>query len=158
MFRTGLFGDVLISDATKDASRLLGERARTEISLRSAAIGTANGICTLTVTGDNIGATSIDDFSRMDLIVQFSEGVNVPQRFAYTTGASPVSTGDWVKDLNLASNPDLYEPGILNPGEAIKATAKLDLPSAGDTSGTVTLGTPNGVIDTLSFGLVTPCP
>ncbi len=158
MFRAELLGNLLISNAAREASRLAGDRVRTEISLKGATISTGGGSCTLTLTGDNTGATSIVDFPSMDFIILFPEGMNMPQQLIYSTGGSPVSTGGWVKGLGSVLNPDLYQPGILNPAETIVATAKLYLPMPGDTSATVVLGAPNGITDSLSFGLSSPCP
>ena len=155
LFRSTLFGNVVTSNAIKEATQLVGERNRTEISIQSAAINTSSGSCILVVTGDNEGATSVSDFSMMDVIVQFGEANNYPRRFTYTTGDSPSSAGDWAKEL--VSTSDLFQPGIFNPGEIIVIRGKLSLPEANDTAGTVTVGTDNGVIDTASFSITTPC-
>ena len=157
-FRTGLAGQTAMGQATKQAAKDAGERARTRIVLTTVSLSTAGGTCILTVTGDNIGATSIAEFSRMDMIVQLAEGNNSPQRLTYITGDTPASAGQWTVALGSASTADLYEPGILNPGEAITAKARLDLTVAGDTRATVTLGTPNGAAVAKSLNLITPCP
>ncbi len=157
-FQADLFSNALIGSATKEASRISGERVRTEISLLTSAISTADNKCTLAVTGDNAGSVSIVDFASMDFIVLLSEGMNSPQRLTYSTGDVPNSTGDWTKKLGSVMSPDLYEPGIFNPGETMVATGRLALPVAGDTAGVVVLGTPNGVTDSLPLSIVTPCP
>jgi len=157
MSRTTLFGNMLTSNAMKESAQLLGERARTEMSLKTPTITTADGSCTLTVTGDNTGSTAITDFPLMDVIVQFAPGANDPQRLNYTTGDSPPSTGDWAKNLTPFSTSDKFQPGIFNPGETVIIKAKLAATVVGDTTGTVTVAAPNGVIDTASFSLTTPC-
>ena len=67
MFRTTLFGNVIISNSMKEANQLSGEQARTDIRLTGASITTGDGYCKLTVTGDNKGAISISDYDRMDI-------------------------------------------------------------------------------------------
>ena len=157
-FRSTLAGNVATGGALREAAQFEGEQSRTELGLTGALISTAGGDCILTVTGDNDGATSISDFSDMDVIVQFAEANNPPQQLSYTTGDTPSSTGNWAKILTPFSTSDKFQPGIFDPGDTIVIQAQLSLPVAGDTTGTVTIGAPNGVIDTLSFSLSTPCP
>ena len=92
----------------------------------------------------------------MDVIVQFTQANNAPQSLEYTTGGTPSSTGEWAKTVTSAT--DKFEPGLFNPGETMVIKAKLNLTQAGDTSGILTVGTPNGVTDTATFSLTTPCP
>ena len=149
MFRTTLLSDVLISDANKEATNLSGERARTAFDITTT---TGDGSCTLTVTGDNTGTTSIADFSFMDVIVQYSSGTNSPERLTFTTASAPASTGEWA-EVAVSGN---FEPNILNPGETLTIKAMLTLKTS-DSTGTVTVGTPNGVTDTNTFPQVVPC-
>lgn len=154
--RSGLVGTAAVSGALQEATRLDGQQFRTEISFDDAAINTDDGNCNLTVTGDNTGAVSIVDFSMMDVIVQLTQGNNAPQSLEYTTGGTPSSAGDWAKPVTSAS--DKFELGLFNPGETMVIKAMLSLTVGGDTSGEVTVSTPDGVTDTATFSLTTPCP
>ena len=153
-FRSNLFGNVLVGNATKEAAQLLGERNRTEISINS--ITTGDGGCDLTVVLKDTGSTSMSDFSHMDVIVQFTEGMNAARRLTYTGDSGSPGQGEWASTLIATS--DKFEPGIFNPGETMTVTAKLSLPKTGDRAGQVTIGTPNGIVATGSVsGLEAPC-
>lgn len=70
-FRSNLVGDMLVGPAIKEATYVSGERNRTEIGITGGPTLSASSVeCTLRMTGDNTGATSMFDFSSMDLILQ----------------------------------------------------------------------------------------
>jgi len=160
IFRSELLGNLLVTDALKEASELTGEQVRTRIDLTDFEIDTGDGKCILTVTGDNTGATSIADLGKMDVIVQFTTkfttGDNPPQRLTYVTGDKPSTTGDWAK----RSISGEFEPGIWNPDETLilKGWLNLALGSV-DITATVTVATPRGVTDTITASdvLTLPC-
>ncbi len=106
MSRTNLFGNVLVTETTKEAIRLSGERARTVIDVTSTAV---TGPCTVTLTVDNAGSTSISDLSQMDVIAQFPAGNNVPQRLTHALSGAVV--GEW----SAISISGLFQPGIVDP-------------------------------------------
>ena len=142
MFRTSLFGDVLVSNAVNEAVDLSGDRARTAIEIPSSE---SDGTCNLTITIANTGTTAISGFSQMDIIVQFVTGSNAPENLTFVEGSSPTDEGQWT----VSSISGRFEPGILNPGEILTVQAKLALVEAG--SGVLTVGTPNGITDTRVF-------
>jgi len=147
MFRTTLYGNLLVSGATKSSAQLVGERARTVIGITST---TGDGACNLTVVVENTGATTITDFSLVDFIVEFSVGINPPRGMIYSS-SEPPDFGEWV----VSSITGPFEPGSFNPGETMTLNAKISMIEASD--GTLTIGTPNGIIDTASFPMLTPC-
>lgn len=147
MFRTTLYGNVLVSGATKSSAQLVGERARTVIGITST---TGDGACNLTVVVENTGATTITNFSLVDFILGFSVGINPPRRMIHSSSVPP-DFGEWA----LTSITGPFEPGILNPGESMTLNAKLSMIEASD--GVLTIGTPNGIIDTALFPTLTPC-
>ena len=145
MFRTTLFGNVIISNSMKEANQLSGEQARTDIRLTGASITTGDGYCKLTVTGDNKGAISISDYDRMDIILQFDQASNAPQALSYNSG-NTASTGDWTS--RLVAPYDKFEPTIFNAGETITIEGRLSSLVTGDESALVTVGAPTGVTAT----------
>jgi len=147
MFRTALHSNVLVSDATKSSGQLVGERARTVIGITSV---TGDGTCNLTVVVENTGATTITDFSLVDFILEFSVGTNPPRRMIHSS-SEPLGFGEWA----LTSITGPFEPGILNPGENMTMSAKISMIDASD--GVLTIGAPNGIIDTALFPSLTSC-
>ena len=148
LFRTTLFGNVIVDNAMKESTQIEGARARTTISIISTTADNVTG--TLKVEVKNTGSTSVPNLSTGDVIVQFPGGNNNPQRLTYTE-SSLLSPGQWTATMTATS--DKHEPGIFNPGEVV--TINAILLETGDATGTVTIGTPNGITDSASF-LLTP--
>jgi len=146
-FRSTLFGDVAVSSASREAGKVIGDKARTEISIDSAAGDT---FCSLTLVVLNTGATRVLDIEKMDVIVQFGAGNNAAQQLTYTPSVPP-SVGQWT-DTALSGS---FEPGIFNPGESLTIDAKALLIETG--TGTITVGAPSGVTDSIELGAMAPC-
>ena len=146
LFRTTLFGNVIVDNAMKESTQIEGARARTTISIISTTADNVTG--TLKVEVKNTGSTSVPNLSTGDVIVQFPEGNNNPQRLTYTE-SSLLSPGEWTATMTTTS--DKHEPGIFNPGEVVTVSAVLS--ETGDATGTVTVSTPNGITDSASFRL-----
>ena len=146
-YRTTLSGKVLVSNSASVSSEMVGERTRTAIDITSA---TGDGACNLTVEVDNTGATSIIEFAQIDLIAQFPSANNAPQSMIFTEAVLP-GLDEWA----VTSITGAYEPGIFNPGETMTLEAKISLVEA--SGGTVTVGTPNGIVHTASFPALSPC-
>jgi len=146
-FRSTLFGEVAVSSASREASRVMGENARTEIAIDSAAGDT---FCSLTLVVTNTGATRVLDVPMMDVIIQFGAGANAAQQLTYTPSGPPL-VGQWT-DTALSGS---FEPGIFNPGESLTIDGKALLIETG--TGTITVGAPQGVTDSIALGSMAPC-
>ena len=146
-YRTTLSGKVLVTSSASASSRMVGERTRTAIDITSAA---GSGACNLTVEVDNTGATSITEFAQIDFIAQFYSANNAPRGMMFTEAVLP-GLDEWA----VISITGAYEPGIFNPGETMTLEAKISLVEA--SGGTVTVGTPNGIVHTASFPALSPC-
>ncbi len=146
-FRSTLFGDVAVSSASREASKVMGDNARTEITIDSVLGDT---FCSLTLVVVNTGATRVLDIEKMDVIVQFGSGLNAAQRLTYTPSGPP-SVGQWT-DTDLSGS---FEPGIFNPGEALTMDGKALLLETG--TGVITVGTPNGVTGSIELAAMAPC-
>ena len=90
-FRATLFGNVEVSGATRESSRVMGEISRTEIAIDSAVGDT---FCSFTLVVTNPGATRVSNIDQMDVIVQFGAGNNIAQRLVYVPSGPP-SIGQW---------------------------------------------------------------
>ena len=143
MWRVELMGIVLFADARKAATELEGEQARTKIDLITA--GADPGTSILTVDVRNTGTISVSesDFPRMDVIVHYNGGVRASEAFTYTT-SDPPGLGQWTD----TSTSGQFETAIWNPDEILSVDIALGTPCD---SGTVVIGTPNGINDTKSY-------
>ena len=146
-FRSTVFGGVAVSGATRYASKVMGENARTEITIDSVSGDT---FCSFTVDLTDSGSTRILEIGMMDVIVQFATGNNVAQRLTYVA-SGPLSVGEWT-DTTLNGT---FEPGIWNPGEVLTLDAKALLIEPGTAA--ITVSTPNGVIDSIELEAMAPC-
>ena len=127
-----------------------GEITRTNLdAVRSAHLSWAD---LLKVTVENSGQTKLASFDKWDLIVNYYDGSGVYHTvwLPYTTGA--LGDNEWQKArIGLNGPVEFFEPNILNPGEELVILARLN-PLPGDaTTGDITVGTPNGVYDSISF-------
>ena len=122
------------------------ERVESAISIDSA---NENGLtCTsYTAQVDNTGEVAIEDFSKMDLLVQYTNTSNnkVANRLSHST--------DWSAASIV---PDSRDPNDWNPAEV--ASIDFTLPSAlkSATQGTVLISTPLAVADSSYFSCVCP--
>lgn len=127
-----------------------GEIMRTEVdTLRAAYLSWAD---LLQVTVDNSGQTKLASFSKWDLIVHYygGDGTYYTEWLPYTEEA--LGDNEWQKArICLNGQPEFFEPDIMNPEEELVILAKLS-PLPGDaTTGEITIATPNGVFDSISF-------
>ena len=125
----------------------MGKRLGTQIFITSTTISAQGSVVTATV--QNVGNVSVGDFEEMDVLVAYTDinDTGVLDRLKYVNDATP-SANEW----GVASiNPDVLDPGILNPGE--KATLTLILWPAvkPETSGSVLLATGNGTRSSTVF-------
>ena len=130
------------------------EMARTRISREN--VDVKVGGADVRVTLKNTGQTPLADFSRWDVIVQYygkKQQGNSPyfiKRLAFTEGTP--ENDQWkvqqIFEDEQTSKPEVFEPGILNPGEEVKIHMNLN-PTLG-------VKTTNWVIIATSKGLPVP--
>ena len=96
------------------------------------------------------GDQGVGHLEKMDVIVQFGAGNNAAQRLAYASSGPP-SVGQWT-DTALSGG---FEPGIFNPGESLTIDGKALLIEPG--TGAITVGTPNGVTDSIELAAMDLC-
>jgi hypothetical protein len=106
----------------------------------------------LRVTVANSGQTKLASFDKWDLIANYYDGGGTyhTEWFPYTEGE--LGDNEWAKaTIRLNGQPEVFEPGILNPGEELVILAKLS-PLPGDaTTADITVATPNGVGESASL-------
>ncbi len=141
-------------DSTSMALQQLSERdediLRTELYPTAASTGGSGSY--LYVSANNTGQTKLANFSKWDFIVQY-----YAQSGNYQVAWLPYTEGDlganqWqVTGIYLDGNPEAFEPNVLNPGEQIRLTAKLEPPVGTDTTNLVVVSTPNGIPASIVF-------
>jgi hypothetical protein len=124
-----------------------GEIARTRLDiLRAEYLSWAD---LLRVTVENVGQTKLACFDKWDLIVRYSDGGSFHTLWLpYTTGG--LHDDEWQKArIGLNGPLEYFEPGILNPGEELVMLAKLGPLPGDNTTGELTVVSPNGIFDSV---------
>jgi hypothetical protein len=125
---------------------------RTDIEVTDAQMQ-ASFVEVLTLNG---GDVNLAHFAKWDVLVQYYDGNSTyhVESLSFTEDAVP-SDNQWTvtviySDESL-SQLEVFEPGVLSPGEVMMMKLKLNaLPGVGTTN-RVTLSTPNGVVASAQF-------
>ena len=96
----------------------------------------------------NDGSTTLAEYDRMDVIVQYVTGSGAPTLvwIPYTSG--PLANNTWI--VQGITN-DAFEPGILNPGETLRMRIWLDPPAGGGSTNRLLVATDLGVTVSTTF-------
>ena len=136
--RSGVSSFSQLGDAWHDAEERSLERVRTEVSVSSVNVSGSD----VDVTLRNDGATELVDFSRMDVVVQYTSGAqNYIKYVDFTTDTLTQPDDTWVV---TAVSDDVIDPGVLNTGETLHIRIRLN-PSVGTGSHWVQVTTELGV-------------
>jgi len=118
--RSGFTSFQVLGDAWQDAEERSIERVRSDIVITSA---NRSG-STVNFTVRNDGDTPVVDFSRMDVVIQYSSGTsNFIKYLDFTTQSTPQPDDTW-RVLSISS--DVIDPGILNTGESMNIRIQLN--------------------------------
>jgi hypothetical protein len=124
-----------------------GEIARTRLdTLRAEYLTWADR---LRITVQNTGQTKLASFGKWDLIINYNDGGSWRNVWLpYTEGE--LGDDEWQKaKIGLNGSSESFEPGILNPGENLVMLAKLNPLPGDNTTGEMTVVSPNGVYDSI---------
>ena len=138
--RSGYTSFDTLSQSWKGMEDRAGEQVRTRLSVTDTQVdGTGANV---TVILSNDGHSTIGDFERMDVVVQYtSESSTYYMRWIpYTPG--DLESNTWT--VQSISN-DVFEPGLFNPGEELTMVIRLN-PVVG-------LSTTNWVIISTELGV-----
>ncbi|MFC1942568.1 hypothetical protein ACFLWU_05055 [Chloroflexota bacterium] len=136
----------------EDITVTKGEIMRTDISLIDAR---KVGVGLVEVTLENTGQMKLAAFNKWDVIIEYydTDQDYYTKWLQYTTD-TPVNN-EWQKVgvyLDASDNTsEVFDPGILNPGEEIVIEAKLNPPPRDGTAVNTIVATPNGIQQSLSF-------
>ena len=143
-----------IAESWREMEERTGERARTRISQEDDEMIGAQGF-DVRVILENTGQTRLADFSHWDVIVQYyDEDTNYYIKRLPYSGGSP-EDDQWaltgIFQETQTSTPDVFDPGILNPGEQAWFHLKLNPKVGAATNNWVVMSTPNGVTTQVVF-------
>lgn len=140
MARGGYLGADSIGQSLRESEARYGQQNRTGITVTNATVDGTGANVTFTVRND--GATPIASFDAMDLVVQYFDETSARRDvwIPYTSGALAANT--WTAG-NFSN--DVFEPGILNAGETMDITARLNPVVGPATTNWATIGTEKGV-------------
>ena len=135
-----------LNQAWRTMEARAGEQARTELTITD--VRRISSGLYLDVDLRNDGDTRVADFSRMDLVLEYTgTGVGtVISWIPYTTG--PLADNTWTVQSIVD---DTFDPGILNPGETMLMRIQLNPPVAEPSTNRITIATELGVTVSTTF-------
>ena len=107
------------------------------------------------ITLGNQGDVALNDFGHWDVVIQYTGSDNSYhiKRLPYTGGA--LGNNQWtVTGIFLdaqTSDPEIFEPGILNPDEEAVLQIKLSPAVKAGSTNQVSVVTPNGIVAQIIF-------
>lgn len=140
--------------ATQEMTARNQEQTQTALTLIAAA--TKNAGANVELTFRNTGSAKVADFEQWDVIVQYYtvQDNYLVKWISYAESANPGDNQWGVGGIYLTAEtltPEVYEPGILNPGEELVMRLKL-FPIVGTkTTNLVTIAVANGVSQAAIF-------
>jgi len=133
----------IVSEAWRGMEARMEEQARTDLSPVGAT--TISGGSIVEVTLRNDGDTRLADFNQWDVILQYRGFDGGYYATWYPFGAGQSQWSVYNIFLDAPDAPEVFEPGILNPGEEIVIWVSVS-PAVGEgTTNMVTVATPNGI-------------
>jgi hypothetical protein len=119
---------------------------RTELSPVSTNITLVSGPDPLNIVLKNTGQTKIADFEKWDVIVQYFDDAGQYHVQYLTYVDKSIAPYEWdVGWIKMNGQSEIFDPGVLNPGEQIMIQTRLD-PSVGvNTTNMVVISTPTGI-------------
>jgi len=143
-------GFITSLDAGTAGLEEIGERdntiMRTELKPISTSVSIEEGADPLEIVLENTGQTKMADFEKWDVIVQYfdGEGNYYVKWLPYVEGST--ETYEWdVGWIRMNGQEEVFEPGVLNPGEQIMLQTRLDPSVGAGTMNLVVISTPSGV-------------
>jgi len=143
-----------INRSVKVVRDTAGDISRTSVASLGATVTTNSR---LDFTVHNNGQSDFRQVANWDVVVWYhgatGSGLEI-ERLTYTSSATP-SAGEWtltgIYEDAGTSDPEVYQPGIVNPGEEFVIRAELGPAVATSSSNTVTLAVEQGIAITEVF-------
>jgi hypothetical protein len=135
-----------LAESWKQIADSSEERTSTRLEPVSAVVdGAGTGV---TIVVDNVGGTTIADFSRIDVIVEYTPEVGPKQTVSLVYVVAVPGPDEWTV---TGIDPDAYDPRMVNPGEAMELTLTLANAIASGESNRAIIVAPNGASTAVTF-------
>ena len=140
--------------AWQEMDERLTKRYKTDLALIQA--DTLNGGSVVEITVKNEGETKLADYDEWDVVLNYyTEWITKPYRIEYFPYSAGIGDDQWtvtgIYSDASESMPEVYEPGILNPGEEMVVWVRVN-PSVGTgTTNLATVATLNGITASTVF-------
>ena len=143
--RSGLKSYDEIGNSVKEMQNRMVDQLQSRITISNVTVDGGGGGITLNLA--NVGQTRVATYERVDLILTYytSPTVRVTTWLPYDTGAG---ANTWT--ITSISN-DVYEPGILNPGETATVHVTLSAPVQAGKTNFVLMDSEAGSIASTNF-------
>jgi len=140
MARGGFLGADAIGMSLRESETRYAEQNRTGLTVTGTSIDATGANLTITVRND--GQTPIADYAGMDLVLQYFDEntVRYDTWVPYTNGA--LASNTWTQG-NFQN--DVFEPGILNTGESMDLTVRVNPVVGAASVNWAVVGTDRGV-------------
>ena len=141
------------SQSLKQTTQTTQEVARTDITvMRAQRNGSFVEVYVL-----NSGKVHLAQFANWDVLIQYYDAGKTYHisHLSYTSNSNPGDNQWTVADIYFDSSltaKEVYEPGILNPGEVVFLKARLSPAVGSKTTNMVTVSSANGVVASAQFG------
>jgi len=135
-----------IMQAARVMQQREGDRARTNLAPLAAAVTPLGDY--VQVTLKNTGSTKLADFDQWDVILHYTDalGSDHVAWFAY-----PAQWTAQLYQTAATATPEVFDPGILNPGEEVELLINVPDVVGTGTVNQATISTPNGVTASTIF-------
>lgn len=145
--------------AEQEMQTRMADQGRTDLAVVQTQVKNAGAI--IEVTLRNTGDVKLADFNRWDVIVEYYQDSDDPddpdtyyiRRLAYSPDI--LNDNQWqvagIYANTAALAPEVFDPGILNPGEELIVQMSVLPPVGPDTTNRATVGVANGVTASTYF-------
>jgi len=146
MARGGFLGADAVAQSLRESEARYAQQSHTKLAVAGTSIDGSGANITVTLRND--GKTPVGDFAAMDVVVQYfgESGARYDKWLAYTSGA--LASDTW--KTGTFTN-DIFEPGILNPGESVDLLLRVNPVVGSGTTNMVVIGSEHGVTTSAYF-------
>jgi len=107
---------------------------------------------TLEITVENSGQTRLADYDKWDIIIQYYDSTGEYHVSWLPFTEETPDDNEWeIAWLRINNADEIFEPGVLNPGEQMLIRAKLNPPVGDNTTNMAVIATPSGITGSTYF-------